>query len=79
MSATRRCSSKAKDLDLSGLETPEQINANPELLRRFELIRTYAAVAMGLAETAATSQRRTPGHPENQFRRQTGRLQQQRR
>ncbi len=58
---------KAKDLDLSGLETPEQINANPALLRRFELIRTYAAVAMGLAETAEQASAERPATPKLSF------------
>lgn len=58
---------KAKDLDLSGLEMPEQINHNPELLRRFELIRAHAAVAMGLAESIEQATAERPATPKISF------------
>ncbi|MEW9899456.1 2-methylaconitate cis-trans isomerase PrpF [Chitinivorax sp. PXF-14] len=58
---------KAKDLGLSGFETPDQVNANAELLARLETIRAHAAVAMGLAETPDEATRLRPAIPKISF------------
>lgn len=41
---------KAKDLGLSGTETPQEIDANAELLARIERIRSFAAEKIGIVD-----------------------------
>jgi len=41
---------RAKDLKLTGTETPQEIDSNPELLAKFEKIRSFAAEKMGLVD-----------------------------
>jgi 2-methylaconitate isomerase len=41
----------AEDLGIKGTELPEAIDANPELLKTLEAIRTAASVAMGITKT----------------------------
>jgi len=41
---------RAKDLNLAGTETPQEIDSNPELLARIERIRSAAAERMGLVD-----------------------------
>ncbi len=53
----------ASDLGLCGTETPEQIDANPELLDKIEAVRGVAAVKMGLIDDYKTSAVSTPGVP----------------
>jgi hypothetical protein len=52
----------AKDLNYSGTELQEAINGDPQALERFETIRAYAALRMGLiADTAeAANRQHTP-------------------
>ncbi len=54
---------KASDIGLSGTETPEEIDAKPELLEKIETIRAVAAVKMGLIEDYKTSATDSPGVP----------------
>lgn len=42
---------RARDLGLSGLELPDQLEARPELLERLGAIRIAASLAMGIAAT----------------------------
>ena len=53
----------AAALGLRGTELPDELAANPELLNRLEAIRGAAAVAMGLAETAAAATSASPSNP----------------
>lgn len=46
---------RAEDLGLTGVETPEEIDSNPELLETLERIRGVAAVKMGLIDDYKTS------------------------
>lgn len=50
---------RAKDLGLTGVETPQEIDSNAELLARIEKIRSFAAEKMGLVHDwrKATSKR----------------------
>jgi 2-methylaconitate cis-trans-isomerase PrpF len=41
---------KAKDLGLSGIETPEEIDSNQEMLRILEEIRAKAAEKFGMVD-----------------------------
>lgn len=53
----------ARALGLTGVEMPAHLNANPGLLQMFEVIRSHASVAMGLATTseeATTTRPHTP-------------------
>lgn len=49
---------RAADLGVKGTELPDQIDADPELLRKLAAIRVCASVAMGVAKTAEEAQRR---------------------
>ena len=42
---------RASDLGIKGIELPEDIDANPELLKKLDAIRVAASVAMGIAKT----------------------------
>ena len=50
-------------MGVSGTETPEALDARPELMRRLERIRAAAAVAMGIAATPAEASARFPSAP----------------
>lgn len=53
----------ASALGLSGIELQQDINGDPELLAKFEAIRAYCTVVMGLAESieyATTKRQHTP-------------------
>ena len=54
---------RAKDLGLTGIETPQQVNSNAELLKTLELIRGTAAVMMGMANDPKDALERVPAFP----------------
>ncbi|MGT2958501.1 3-methylitaconate isomerase [Streptococcus bovimastitidis] len=54
---------KAEDLDLQGIETPEEIDSNVPLLSLLEEIRGKAAVLMGIIDDYKDSAVITPGVP----------------
>lgn len=54
---------RAADLGLSGIETPSQIDADPELLARLESIRSAAAARIGMASSPETARTETPATP----------------
>jgi 2-methylaconitate isomerase len=49
---------RASDLGLKGTELPDEIDANPELLRKLAAIRVAGSVAMGIARTADEAAKR---------------------
>lgn len=53
----------AAALGLTGTETPDRIDGDPDLLRRIEAVRGQAAVVMGLARTADEATAKSPGLP----------------
>ncbi len=55
------------DLGLSGTEMPDQVDADPDLLKRIESIRAHAAVRMGLAATPEEATAKSPGVPKLAF------------
>jgi len=57
----------AERLQLTGIETQDQVNGNKELLKSFEAIRAHAAVAMGLAASAAEASGKRPHTPKIAF------------
>lgn len=57
----------ASTLGLTGLELPPAVNADTALLTRCEAIRSHAAVAMGLAASAASATRDRPATPKLSF------------
>jgi 2-methylaconitate cis-trans-isomerase PrpF len=54
---------RAKDLGLTGTETPQQVNSNPELLKTLESIRGTAAVMMGMACDTQEALEKVPAFP----------------
>ena len=54
---------RAQALGLTGRELPDDINRDRKLLERLELVRSHAAVAMGLAENSAEATRVRPATP----------------
>ncbi|BCV23076.1 2-methylaconitate cis-trans isomerase PrpF family protein [Moorella sp. Hama-1] len=54
---------RAADLDLKGIETPAEVDGNPEMLELLEKIRALGACAMGLAATPEDASRRIPAFP----------------
>ena len=58
---------KAKDLGLSGLELPDELNANEEKLKLLETVRGLAAAKLGLIEDYTKSSWDTPGIPKMTF------------
>lgn len=58
---------KAKDLGLTGRETPDELNANAEKLELLEAVRGLAAVKLGLIEDYTRSAWETPGIPKMTF------------
>ena len=51
------CFVLAQDLGLRGMELPDQIESNPEILRKLEAIRQAASVAMGITKDLAEASR----------------------
>ena len=54
---------RAKDLGLTGIETPQQVNSNAELLKTLETIRGTAAVMMGMAKDTKEALEKVPAFP----------------
>lgn len=53
----------ARALGLTGVEMPAQLNTNAVLLQRFEIIRSQASIAMGLAATSEEATKAQPHTP----------------
>lgn len=49
---------RAADLGVKGTELPDEIDANPDLLRKLAAIRIAASVAMGVTRTAGKAEKR---------------------
>jgi 2-methylaconitate cis-trans-isomerase PrpF len=49
---------KASDLGIKGTELPDEIDANPELLKKLEAIRIAASVAMGITKSPEEAAKR---------------------
>jgi hypothetical protein len=58
---------RSADLALAGIEMPERLDGDPDLLRRIEAVRAHGAVRMGLAATPEDATRRSPGVPKIAF------------
>ncbi|MBS5130815.1 MAG: 3-methylitaconate isomerase [Lachnospiraceae bacterium] len=58
---------KAKDLGMTGLELPEELNADADKLTLLENVRGMAAVKLGLIEDYTRSAWETPGIPKMTF------------
>ncbi|OOB77910.1 MAG: 3-methylitaconate isomerase, partial [Epulopiscium sp. Nuni2H_MBin001] len=54
---------KASDVGLTGIELPNDIDSDPELLEKLEAIRGVAAVKLGFCEDYTKSAEETPGVP----------------
>ena len=54
---------RAKDLGLTGIETPAQINANKEILDLLEKIRGKTATMIGMAKDEADALKNSPAFP----------------
>jgi probable AcnD-accessory protein PrpF len=57
----------AKSIGLTGVEMQKDVNTNPELLKKFETIRSHATVAMGLATSAEEVTAKRPHSPKIAF------------
>ena len=51
---------RAADLGLKGTELPDEIEANPELLKKLAAIRVAASVAMGITKTPEEAAKKQP-------------------
>ena len=58
---------KAKDLNMTGRELPDQVNSDPTLLKLLEDVRGLAAVKLGLLDDYTQSAFVTPGIPKMTF------------
>jgi 2-methylaconitate cis-trans-isomerase PrpF len=54
---------RAADLGITGTESAAEIDANAELRKRLEMIRSWAALHMGMAKSAETATATTPATP----------------
>jgi 2-methylaconitate cis-trans-isomerase PrpF len=54
---------RAKDLKLTGIETPQQVDGNAELLKLLEKIRGTAGIMIGMAKTLKDALDRSPAFP----------------
>ena len=50
---------RAADLGVKGTELPDEVDANPELLKKLEAIRVAASVAMGITKTPQEAAKRS--------------------
>lgn len=55
---------RARDIGLKGTESPEDVDSQPEMLKKLEAIRAYATYYIGLADTptSASQKRRNTPH-----------------
>ncbi len=54
---------RARDVGMTGIETPAEIDANKDLLERLERIRAAGAVRMGMASSVEAARSETPATP----------------
>ena len=54
---------RARDLGMTGQETPQEVNSNSELLALLEEIRSKATVIIGMAPDVATATAKSPAFP----------------
>lgn len=54
---------RAKDVEMTGRETPQEINGNAKLLAFLEEVRAKAAVMIGMAPNAAAAMAKSPAFP----------------
>lgn len=54
---------RAKDIGMTGRETPQQVNSNAKLLQLLEEIRAKAAILFGMAPDVETASAKTPAFP----------------
>ena len=54
---------RALDVGMSGVETPKQIDSDPDLLARLEAIRGAAAARIGMASVGSAARKETPATP----------------
>lgn len=54
---------RAKDLGLTGIETPAEIDGDPKILKTLESIRAKAAVMMGISQTEEEASEKSPAFP----------------
>ncbi|MDT8903300.1 2-methylaconitate cis-trans isomerase PrpF family protein [Anaeroselena agilis] len=54
---------RAKDVGMTGGETPQDVNGNPKLLALMEEIRAQACVMIGMAPDVATATAKSPAFP----------------
>lgn len=52
-----------EDLGLTGLESPSEVNADVELVRRVEVIRAHASVLAGIADSVENATTKAPSVP----------------
>ncbi len=54
---------RAEDVGITGIESPQEIDANEELLARLEEIRAEVAVRIGMADDSASATAKSPAFP----------------
>lgn len=54
---------RARDIGMTGCETPQQVNGNPDLLALLEEVRAKAAVMIGMAPDSKTATEKSPAFP----------------
>ena len=54
---------RAKDVGMTGRETPQEVNSNAQLLKLLEEIRAKAAIVFGMAPDVETASAKTPAFP----------------
>ncbi|WP_353740672.1 2-methylaconitate cis-trans isomerase PrpF family protein [Desulfopila inferna] len=54
---------RAEDMGIKGIESPDEINSNSELLKRLEEVRSTVAVLIGMAETPQEATEKSPAFP----------------
>ena len=54
---------RASDVGITGIESPQEIDSNDELLSLVEAIRGWAAVRLGMADSPADALERSPAFP----------------
>ncbi len=54
---------RAEDMGITGIESPQEIDSNDQLLSRLEEIRSEVAVVIGMAENPAMATEKSPAFP----------------